>query len=146
MEGRSLRSILTIVLSVPTSQNALLSRWGTTNHHKNHISIKPDKFPIIQNLQNDHKNIFCHRKLEKYSTIWQHNHAWTMFDVNGCLKPQGTRSTLCSYWSVQIHATRKQLTAHEREGTYIVKSEVLPLSLEMKICHHIAQLIRTLSS
>ena len=34
---------------------------------------------------------------------------------------RGTRSTLRSYWSVQIHATRKQLTAHEREGAYIVK-------------------------
>ena len=32
---------------------------------------------------------------------------------------------MLKYWSVQIHATRKQLTAHEREGAYIVKSEVL---------------------
>ena len=69
-----------------------------------------------------------------------------MLDVYGCLKPRGTRSTLRSYWSVQIHATRKQLTAHEREGAYIVKGEVLPPSLEMKICHRVAQLIRTLSS
>ena len=41
-----------------------------------------------------------------------------MFDVHGCLKPRGTRSTLRSYWSVQIHATRNQFTAHERKGAY----------------------------
>ena len=62
--NKSLFVWVTIVLSVPTSQNALSSRWGATNHHKNHISIKSDKFPIIQNLQNDHKTIFCCRKLE----------------------------------------------------------------------------------
>ena len=33
-------------------------------------------------------------------------------------KPAGLRSTLRSYWSVQIHAARKQLTAHERGGAY----------------------------
>ena len=54
------------------------------------------------------------------------------------------RSTLPSYWSVQIHATRKQLTAHEREGEYVVKSEVLPPSLETKICHRFARLIKIL--
>ena len=68
-----------------------------------------------------------------------------MFDVYGSLKPRGKRSTLRSYWSVQIHATRKQLTAHEREVAYIVKGEVLPPSLEIKICHRIARLIWTLS-
>ena len=46
-------------------------------------------------------------------------------------------STLRSYWSIQIHATRNQLTTHERERAYIVKSEVLPRSLEMKTCHRI---------
>ena len=146
MEGRRDRSFLTIVLSVPISQNGFSSRWGATNHHKNHIPIKPDKFPIKQNLQNDHKTIFYCRKFEQYSTIRQHDHTWTMFDVYGCLKSRGTRSTLCSYWSAQIHATHKRLTAHEREGAYIVKSEVLPPFLEMKICHRIAQLIKTLSS
>ena len=62
VQGRRVRSILTIVLGEPTSQNALSSQWGATNHHTNHISIKPDKLPIIQNLQNDHKTIFCRRK------------------------------------------------------------------------------------
>ena len=47
VEGRRVLSILTIVLSEPTSQNALSSRWRAMNHHKNHISIKPDKFLII---------------------------------------------------------------------------------------------------
>ena len=63
--GRPVSSfILTIVLSGPTSQKALLSRWGATKHHKNHISIKPGKFPFIQNLQGDHTNGFCCRKLD----------------------------------------------------------------------------------
>ena len=48
-----------------------------------------------------------------------------MFDVYGCLKPRGTRSTLRSYLSVPIHPTREQLTAHEREGAFIVKSVVV---------------------
>ena len=112
----AIRSILTIVLSEPTSQNTLwasLVTKGATNQHKNHISIKPDKFPIIQPPQGDHKTIFCRRKLEWYSTIIiirQHKHVWTMFDVYGCLKPPGTR-TLRSYWSVQIHATREQFVS-----------------------------------
>ena len=60
----AVRSTLTIILSGPTSQKALLSRWGATEHHKNHISIKPGKLPFIQNLQGDHTTVFCCRKLD----------------------------------------------------------------------------------
>ena len=39
---------------------------------------------------------------------------------------------------------RLQLTAHEREGAYIVKSEVLPPTLEMKICNRITEDLKQL--
>ena len=50
-------------VSEPTLQNALLSRWGATNPHKNHISIKPDRFPIIYNLKDDHRTVSVEENL-----------------------------------------------------------------------------------
>ena len=117
MEGRRVCSILTIVLSEPTSQKALSSRWGATKHHKNQISIKPGKFPFIQNLQGDHKTIFVVENLNNIRSYGRTN----MREPCSTLRLfETSRNTFhsVSYWSVQIHATGKQLTAHEREGAY----------------------------
>ena len=91
MEGRPVRSILTIVLRGPTSQKALSSRRGVTKHHKNHISIKPGKFPFIQNLQGYHTTIFCCRKLD-----------WIFDDTaTNRRKPCSTSTTV---WNLEDHA------------------------------------------
>ena len=43
-----------------------------------------------------------------------------------------------------IHATREQLTAHEREGAYIVKSEVLSRFLSWKFVTVFQSILGTL--
>ena len=62
--------------------------------------------------------VFVVENVTEYSTIRQSNRRKPCSTSTAVWNPRGPRPTLRSYWSVQIHATRKELTAHEREGEY----------------------------